>query len=95
MNTVATKFENISATTAAFIWRGGRGTFIVKATGFGTVKLQYLLPDNTTWDDVDQGSDTFVTLTADGAGNFDMPPCQMRVNVATATAVYATVVSRQ
>lgn len=92
MNTQKLDFlSNGSATSGALQWRGGPGTFLVKATGFGTVKLQVLLPDGATWFDV--GSDT--TLTADGGGNFDLPPCSLRANVATATAVYATAVSRQ
>jgi hypothetical protein len=92
MNTQKLQFlSNEAATSGALPWRGGPGTFLAKATGFGTVKLQVLLPDQTTWFDV--GADT--TLTADGGGNFDLPPCQLRANVATATAVYAVAVSRQ
>lgn len=90
MNTVSFPFTNISATTAAFNWRGGKGSLIVHATwGGGTVKLQMLAADNTTW--IDVGTDT--TLTADGGGNFELPAGQLRVNVATATAVYAVVAS--
>lgn len=78
--------DNASATTSAFVWNGGRGAFMAKATwGGGTVKLQYLLPDGSTW--VDVGPD--VELTADGMGGFELPPGHIRVNIATATAVYA------
>lgn len=92
MNSQAQLYSNISATTAGFTWRGGRGTFLAVATfGGGTVKLQALGPDASTW--IDAGSDT--TLTAAGGGNFELPPGQLRVNVATATAVYAVVCSTQ
>lgn len=92
MNTTAQLFSNIAATTAAFTWRGGKGTFLAVATfGGGTVKLQTLGPDGTTW--IDAGTDT--TLTAAGGGNFELPAGQLRVNVATATAVYAVVASTQ
>lgn len=90
MNTQKLDFlSNGSATSSALPWRGGKGTFLCKATGYGTVKLQVLGPDGSTW--IDVGTDT--TLTADGGGNFELPPCSLRVNVATATAVYAIAVS--
>lgn len=62
-------------------WHGGRGVFsVVSLTGSGTVKLQWS-PDfdattgaGVTWLDV--GSDT--TLTAAGAGGFELPPCRIR-----------------
>jgi hypothetical protein len=83
--------NNGSATSAAYTWKGGEGTFMTKATwGGGTVKLQVLGPDGTTY--IDVGSDT--TLTADGGGNFSLPAgALIRANVATATAVYASVAS--
>jgi hypothetical protein len=68
-------------------WAGGRGVFSVPVATFGggTVKLQWSPDDGTTWLDV--GTDT--TLTAAGAGAFELPPCKIRVNIATATAVTA------
>jgi hypothetical protein len=79
--------KNASATSSAMNWPGGSGSFIATATfGGGTVKLQYLGPDGSTW--IDVGTDT--TLTAAGGGNFELPPGQIRVNIATATAVYAS-----
>lgn len=79
---------NGSATSSASDWAGGDGMFTCKATwGGGTVKLQYQLPDDSTWADV--GANT--TLTADGGGGFTLGPCKIRANVATATAVYARV----
>lgn len=82
------QYANISATTTGVQWDGGKGSFVVHATfGGGTVKLQYLSADATTW--VDMGTDT--TVTADGGGNFEIGRCQLRVNVATATAVYVVI----
>lgn len=77
--------EDASATGGWFAWPGGKGTFMAEATwGGGTVKLQFKNANETA---TDAGSDT--TLTANGGGNFELPPCQIRANVATATAVYA------
>jgi hypothetical protein len=80
--------SNASATGAAATWPGGPGTFTAAATfSGGTVKLQYLGPDGSTW--IDAGTDT--TLTAAGGGIFELPPGQqIRCNIATATAVYAS-----
>jgi len=84
--------SNASATGSAVLWKGGRGMFSAVATwGGGTVKLQILLPDGATWVDVDKSGDTFVTLTADGLGEFELPSCSIRANIATSTAVYAWV----
>lgn len=76
--------SNASATGNPVAWPGGRGLFAVKATGFGTVSLQYLLPDGATWN-----TPTGAALTADGGVIFELPPTQIRAAVATATAVYA------
>lgn len=80
--------ENAAADSSAAEWKGGAGVFSAEATwGGGTVTLQYKLP-NGTW--VAAGPDT--TLAANGGGVFELPPCQIRAAVATATAVYATAV---
>lgn len=76
---------NGSATSVAFPWLGGKGVFASKATGYGTVALQYLLPDGATWATPTDGS-----LAADGGVVFELGPCQIRAAVATATAVYAS-----
>ena len=78
--------ENIAATGAAVAWPGGQGVFMATATfGGGTVKLQTKMRDaNATWVDVENAS-----LTAAGTKVFYLPPCEVRVNIATATAVYA------
>jgi hypothetical protein len=89
MNTQALKLiDNGNATSAAQTWHGGKGSFLVHADTWNsaTVKLQCLGPDRVTW--IDVGTDT--TLTADGGGNFELPPGQLRAAVSgTPTAVYA------
>lgn len=83
-----------SATSAGFPWPGGRGVFAMPAaTGSGTVKLQWSPDGGTTWLDVDRSGDTYVTLTAVGAGLFELPPCTIRANVATFTVVTAYAMS--
>ena len=65
-------------------WKGGRGFYMAEATwSGGSAKLQFQTP-NSTWIDV-----TSVTLSANGGVAFQLPPCQIRVVIATSTAVYA------
>jgi len=92
MNTQKLDFgQNVAATSGWLQWRGGKGTFLVEATfGGGTVKLQVKGPNGAA---IDVGTDT--TLTANGGGNFELPPCELRASVTTATAVYAIAVSDQ
>lgn len=75
--------ENGTATGAVVEWPGGRGTFAVFLGTFSgaTVKLQWSPDDGTTWLDVDASGDTFVTKTAVGAGNFELPICKIRAAV--------------
>ena len=76
--------ENGSATGSAKQWDGGRGVFAAVATfGGGSVRLQLLGPDGSTWIDV-------ATLTAAGVTAFELPPGRIRAAVTTATAVYAS-----
>lgn len=76
--------SNASATSSAAIWGGGRGIFSAVATwGGGSVTLQYLGPDGSTW------IAAATALTANGLVAFELPPGQIRAAVATATAVYA------
>lgn len=76
--------ENLSATGGAVKWPGGDGVFMAEATfGGGTVKLQ-TQTRNGTWIDVENAS-----VTAAGTKYFHLGPCLVRVNIATATAVYA------
>lgn len=88
-----TLLSNASATGSAVKWPGGRGVFNVVATfSGGTVKLQYLGADGSTY--VDYGAAT--TLTAAGSGVFELPAGTLiKANVATSTAVYASVAQVQ
>jgi len=71
-------------------WPGGVGLFSAEATwGGGSVSLEYKLPNGTA---VAAGANT--TLTANGGGLFELPPCQIRAAVVVATAAYATAAHR-
>lgn len=80
---------NVSATGSGFAWKGGKGVFTAEATwGGGTVKLD-MQTVNGTWVTVINPNGNAVSLTANGAITFETCAGQIRVNVATATAVYA------
>ena len=82
--------SNGSATSASQQWPGGRGQFAAAATfGGGSVALEFLCPDGSTWAAVKDINGTTVSLTAAGGQVFDLPPCPIRAAVVTATAVYA------
>lgn len=81
-------FSNIAATTAAFALLGGKyGAAAVATFGGGSVKLQTLGPDGSTWLSVLAATD----FAAAGYAVVDLPPGQYRFTIATATAVYASV----
>lgn len=64
-------------------WYGGRGVFVAAGTFDGaTVKLQFLGPDGVTW--IDAGAAT--TLTAVGAGVFELPHGQIRGAITAGTS---------
>lgn len=86
--TESVKFSDIAASTAAFALRGGKYAVAAVATfGGGSVKLQALGPDGSTYLSVASGTD----FTAAGYGVIDLPPGQYRFTIATASAVYASV----
>lgn len=94
-------FSNVAATTAAFLLNGGQyGVDVVATFGGGSVKLQKLGADGSTWVDMLQ---TFEK--ADGTGTtpidqiigsfgaagykaFFLPPGNYRFAITTASAVY-------
>lgn len=83
------KTQNASVTTAGQTLYGGKYAMVIIATyGGGTVKLQYLGPDGTTWLDV--GTSTTFTAAPAGIITVDLPPGQYRLNIATSTGVYVT-----
>lgn len=75
---------NGAATGGAVTWRGGRGVFAVPTGTFGgsTVSLQWSPDAGVTWLQTDRSGDTFCTLTAAGAGLFELPPCSIRCAIA-------------
>ena len=81
-------FQNINATTAQFNLDGSDYCYAVKASTYGTVTLQILLPDGTTWATAPapDGSATATVVTpviaADGAITIDLPPGIYRVALA-------------
>ncbi len=81
-------FSNISATTAAFILRGGNYGLTCHATfNAGSVTLQRLSPDGVTYITV------ITALTVDGYANSNLPSGSYRLAITTATAVYCDVVA--
>lgn len=84
----------LSATGSAVEWKGGMGVFVAYGTwGGGTAKLQFSPIDDgaTNWFDVDASGETYVTLTADGAGGFNLPACYVRLHLASVTSISAFV----
>lgn len=78
--------SNISATTGSFTLRGGKYCAAVAATfGGGSIQLQMLGPDLSTWFNLG------APFTVAGSQNFDLPPGQYRWVVTTSTAVYAVI----
>lgn len=78
-----------TATGAAIECPGGICTMVVVATwSGGTVKLQMLGPDGTTW--VDAGTNT--TFTANGNGVAYLSPCMIRGFISgSPTGVFASI----
>ena len=88
LSTDGQAFSNIAATTSAFTLKGGKyGAAVVATFGGGSVKLQTLGPDGSTYVSVSSGTD----FSAAGYATVDLPPGQYRFTIATATAVYAAV----
>jgi len=80
-------FSNISATTAAFSLRGGMYAITITGTGWGTVTLQRLAFNGSTY------VTAMTAFAADGLATQLLPPGTYKFAVATATAVYVDIVS--
>lgn len=81
-------FSNISASTSAFKLKGGAYGVAVSATfGGGSVKLQRLALDGSTYVSMSSSTD----FTAAGGALVNLPTGSYRFTIATATAVYAEV----
>lgn len=77
---------NASVTSSAFYLRGGKYGVVASATfGGGSITLQILAPDGTTY------VTALTAFTAAGYSTVDLPPCVCKIAIATATAVYAAV----
>jgi hypothetical protein len=87
-------FSNISAATAAFRLKGGRYSLTAVATwGGGNIAVQMLAPDGSTWITPLNKANSANILSANGQQVMDLPAGQYRINVTTASAVYAAIAS--
>jgi len=89
--------ERISFTSAKpgpFTLKGGRYLFGVTATfGGGSVALQGLLPDGSTYATVPDIAGNAVSLTTAGWKTVDLAPGQYQIAITTATGVSASAAS--
>lgn len=89
--------NNASATGEGVSWPSGKGVFTVYSATFAgaSVKLQWSPDQGTTWLDVDRSGDNFTTLSAVGAGLFELPGCKIRALVTGGppSAVFAKAIS--
>ncbi len=85
-STEVVKFSNIGATTAAFTLRGGKYAVAANATGAGTMGLQILGADGSTFIPV---FTAFAVVT--GYAVIDLPPGSYNFLVSGFTAVFATI----
>lgn len=80
------QFSNIAATTAAFALGGGKYAIVANATGAGTMGVQMLGADGTTYIAVHTA---FAAVT--GFVVVDLPPGTYKFVIATFTAVYVSI----
>lgn len=80
-------FSNISASTAAFVLNGGLYGVTVQGSNYGTVTLQRLSGDGSTYITV------LTAFSANGYATVSLPQGSYRLTIASATAVYADVTS--
>lgn len=79
------RFSNIAANTNGFTIYGGKyQTAIVATFGGGSVGLQQLGPDGTTW------LIAATAVTANGVAVIDLTPGVFRFAIVTATGVFIT-----
>lgn len=70
-------------------WQGGRGMLFGEATwGGGSAALEMQTP-NGTWVAIFDAAGVAVSITANGGKVFEAPAGPLRVNITTATAVFA------
>lgn len=95
-------FSNVSA-SQVFTLIGGKYLVSVTGSNFGTVKVQRLAPDGTTYLDIKQAFDkpdgtggteedlVIGTFAAAGCKVLDLAPGQYQLTISSATAVYAEI----
>lgn len=95
-------FSNISASTAAFVLKGGRYGVCVMGSNYGTVKLQMVAGDGSTYVDCKQAFDkpdgtggteedlVIGTFAANGMKILDLPPGLYRFTISSVTGAYLT-----
>lgn len=87
---MSTPTESILFTSALpgpFTLKGGRYMVGCIGTGFGTVTLQALLPDGTSYSGVPNIAGSVSAYSANGWQTFDLAPGQYKIVIVTATAV--------
>ncbi len=80
-------FSSISSTTAAFQLEAGNYGVTVKGTGYGTVTLQKLAGDASTY------VTCLTAFAADGYATVLLPSGTYKVAIASASAVYVDITS--
>lgn len=78
-------FSNISATTAAFDLLAGQYGVTVMGTGFGTVTLQRLAGDASTY------VTCLTAFSAAGYATVNLPRGSYKIAISSATAVYVDI----
>jgi hypothetical protein len=78
-------FSNISATPSAFFLGGGLYGVTVMGTGFGTVTLQRLAADGSTY------VTCLTAFSANGYATVYLPKGQYQLTISSTTAVYADI----
>lgn len=69
--------QTTNGNSSSLHWEGGSGVLVASGFSAATITLQYSPDGETTW------VSTTVTLTADGAASFDLPPGEIRLNQAS------------
>lgn len=82
--------KNVTATTTAVTWKGGRTALVLSATAYGTTVQLQTQASNGTWVSVNA-----TTYSADQVTPYDLPEGQYRINISggTTTALYADLVA--
>jgi hypothetical protein len=79
--------QTTNADSPTVRWSGGRGAFFARGTfGGGSVTLQFKPDGDPTWFNVDRPGEAFVTFTAQGGGQFDLPSGDIRATLTGATS---------